>query len=55
MQLKPNLNLNPFNPKYLEWFNLFLDPEHTIQFYRGERVKSLKNLQIIDVQPLNKY
>jgi len=33
--------LNPFNPKYLEWYSPCLDLEHTIQVCRGERVKTI--------------
>jgi len=31
---------NHFSPKYLEWYGLNLDLEHTIQDCRGEIVKS---------------
>jgi len=33
---------NPFNPKYLEWYSLTLDMEHTIQVCRCERVNALR-------------
>jgi len=33
------LLINRFNPKYLEWYSPSLDLEHTVQIYRGERVK----------------
>jgi len=33
-------NINPFNPKYPEWYSPCLDLEHTTQVCRGERVKN---------------
>jgi len=30
--------VNPFNPKYLEWYSPCLDLEHTKQVCRGERI-----------------
>jgi len=33
--------LNPFNPKYLEWYGPCLDLEHTIQVCRRDRIKRL--------------
>jgi len=32
-------NINPFNLKYIEWYNSCLDLEQTIQVCRGERIK----------------
>jgi len=39
-----NWFLNPFNPKYLEWYSPYLDMGHTIQVCRGERVNICKYL-----------
>jgi len=33
------ISVNPFNPKYLEWYSPVFDLEHTILICRGERVK----------------
>jgi len=49
---KRYLDINPSNPKYLEWYSLFLDVEHTIQVCRGEWVKNIP--EFIDTKILTR-
>jgi len=36
LQNLTHLPVNPFNPKYPEWYSPSLDLEHTMQVSRGE-------------------